>query len=184
MSDYNGWSNYETWNVKLWLDNEQYLQEWQEEITKESRKVGNRYNRLSNTLRESKFELADMVKDYVLDSDNGLIPDLGATMASDLLGSALDNVNWVEIAENMLSDYEDEEQDDTEDDTPSEPEEGDYTSGDHIHWYQYGKLAVTIGELEDYNKVLRIHMNQEGFWPNVWFISDHGNAHLITMESN
>ena len=25
MSDstYNGWKNYETWNVKLWLDNEQ-----------------------------------------------------------------------------------------------------------------------------------------------------------------
>jgi hypothetical protein len=22
---YNGWSNWETWNVKLWLDNDQYL---------------------------------------------------------------------------------------------------------------------------------------------------------------
>lgn len=25
--DYNGWTNYETWNVALWLDNEQGMQE-------------------------------------------------------------------------------------------------------------------------------------------------------------
>jgi hypothetical protein len=23
MADYNGWKNYETWNLKLWLDNDQ-----------------------------------------------------------------------------------------------------------------------------------------------------------------
>ena len=122
MSDYNGWTNYETWNVKLWLDNDQYLQDWQEETVKHARNVENRYNRLSNSLRDTKFTLADMVKEYVTDSDNGLIPDLGATMASDLLGSALDNVNWIEIAESMLSDYEEEQEDtedESEDDTPS-----------------------------------------------------------------
>lgn len=23
--EYNGWTNYETWNIKLWLDNEQWM---------------------------------------------------------------------------------------------------------------------------------------------------------------
>lgn len=59
------------------------------------------------------------------------------------------------------------------------PEEGDYTTEDHEHWYQHGKLAVE----GDYADVVQ-HMNQEKFWPNAWFISDHGNAHLITMESD
>jgi hypothetical protein len=27
MSNYNGWTNYETWLVKLWLDNDQWSQE-------------------------------------------------------------------------------------------------------------------------------------------------------------
>ena len=26
------------------------------------------------------------------------------------------------------------------------------------------------------------HMEKEGYWPNAWFISDHGNAHLIDLE--
>lgn len=185
MSDYNGWTNYETWNVKLWLDNEEYLQDWQEEITQESRKIENRFfNRLTNSYRDVKFELADMVKEYVTDPDNGLIPDLGATMASDLLGSALDNVNWIEIAENMLSDYEEENEDDESYNEPSEPEEGDYTSEDHCKWYQFGKLAVTVSIDGDYKQALREHMEQEQYWPNVWFISDHGNAHLITLQES
>lgn len=30
--EYNGWTNFETWNVNLWLDNEQSSQEyWQEQ---------------------------------------------------------------------------------------------------------------------------------------------------------
>lgn len=28
MSDYNGWKNYPTWNVKLWLDNDESTVEW------------------------------------------------------------------------------------------------------------------------------------------------------------
>lgn len=63
------------------------------------------------------------------------------------------------------------------------PEEGDYTTGDHSKFYQYHKLVVTVdidattdemwGELDD-------HMDANQYWPNVWFISDHGNAHLMS----
>lgn len=38
--EYNGWQNYETWNVALWLDNEQgsynYWRERAEEIVKDA----------------------------------------------------------------------------------------------------------------------------------------------------
>jgi hypothetical protein len=57
-----------------------------------------------------------------------------------------------------------------------EPEEGDIVTTDHEHWYQDGKLVVT-GDEND----VREYMDDERFWPNVWFISDHGNAHLITL---
>lgn len=60
-------------------------------------------------------------------------------------------------------------------DGEGEPEEGDITTEDHHKWYQYGKLYVT-GDEDD----VRAKMDEERFWPNLWWISDHGNAHLIT----
>jgi hypothetical protein len=27
---------------------------------------------------------------------------------------------------------------------------------------------------------LKAYMDKEGFWPDAWFISDHGNAHRIS----
>jgi hypothetical protein len=63
-----------------------------------------------------------------------------------------------------------------------EPEEGDYSTEDHIHFYQYGKLVVTVPEGESIRQALQDHMNENAFFPNVWFISDHGNAHLMTLD--
>ncbi len=57
-----------------------------------------------------------------------------------------------------------------------EVEEGDITTEDHTRWYQYGKLYFTGDE-----KGLLKKMNKDKFWPNVWFVSDHGNAHLVTL---
>ena len=62
-----------------------------------------------------------------------------------------------------------------------EPDEGDYTTGDHRTFFQYGRLAVVVDDGEEWAHTLKDHMDSEGFWPNVWFISDHGNAHLIDM---
>jgi hypothetical protein len=55
-----------------------------------------------------------------------------------------------------------------------EPLEGDITTEDHEHWYQYGKLYFT-GDYVDLKKKMKV----DKFWPNVFFISDHGNAHLV-----
>jgi len=62
---------------------------------------------------------------------------------------------------------------------PTEPGEDDITTEDDRNFYQYGKLVFTLSEDEDVNKGIADRLDQIKFWPDVWFISDHGNAHLI-----
>jgi hypothetical protein len=57
-------------------------------------------------------------------------------------------------------------------------EEGDITTEDHEHWFQYGKL-YHVGD----ENSLKQQMEADQFWPNTWFISDNGNAHLISLDS-
>ena len=40
MSTYNGWANYETWNVALWIDNEQGTYEEARDMARRARSVG------------------------------------------------------------------------------------------------------------------------------------------------
>ena len=67
-------------------------------------------------------------------------------------------------------------------DTFDAPEEGDYTTADHEHFHQFGKLVLVVSEEEEWRPKLKAQMDREQFWPNVWWISDHGNAHLMQME--
>lgn len=61
-----------------------------------------------------------------------------------------------------------------------QPQEDDYTTSDHCEFYQNGKLVVEVDkDADDWRPAVRAHMDKEQFWPNVWFISDHGNAHLL-----
>jgi hypothetical protein len=84
---YNGWSNYETWCVKLWLDNEEGSQRDMERIATHAR---------------TEYEGAADLKSYVQD----MMPELGGTLWGDLLNSALDEVNWQEIVTGIREDDE------------------------------------------------------------------------------
>ena len=87
MTDYNGWSNYETWNVKLWLDNDEGI-----------------YNEVLSWAKEVKgtkdpeVKLADRIKDYIEEN----APELGSSCYADLLNASLGEVNYYEIAESIL----------------------------------------------------------------------------------
>lgn len=77
---------------------------------------------------------------------------------------------------------------DSEEEEPTEPEEGDYTTEDYRKFYQYGKLVVSI-PMEDYDadpdcwtKAVKEHMNSQRFWPSVWHCSDHGNWSLLSED--
>lgn len=87
------------------------------------------------------------------------------------------------VTEFWLTFYDYIEVDEPDDDAePTEPEEGDYTTADHCKFYQYDKLVVECKPEDDHVAAVRAHMEKEQFWPSVWFISDHGNAHLIDMS--
>ena len=81
----NGWANYETWNVKLWLDNDEGTQADMERIVKHARKP---------------MEAEDALRDYVRD----MMPDLAPSMFSDILSAAMSEVDWREIVASIRED--------------------------------------------------------------------------------
>ena len=89
-NEYNGYSNYQTWNVALWLDNDEGSYQHIRTMT----------NTLNLQVEDKSWEFADWLKGFV-EEYNPL--DNKASMFSDLLGHALANVNYQEIAENILS---------------------------------------------------------------------------------
>ena len=91
---YNGWANYETWNVALWIDNEEGSYHERKDLARHANSVG---------------DLADRLKGWIEE----MAPDLGATMYADLLNAALSEVDWYEIAEHW---YEEEHGEDSETD--------------------------------------------------------------------
>ena len=94
---YQGWKNYETWAVKLWLDNDEAGQGLQADLLKQAQDTPkNKYWTREETTR---FTLADLLKEAMTDANP--LNDT-ATVWTDLLNSALENVDWHEIAENII----------------------------------------------------------------------------------
>jgi hypothetical protein len=107
---YNGWTNYETWNVALWLDNEQdssdYWRERAEELAKELKDEPSANARLTGrepfTLQEKiALKLREELKD--LHEENA--PTVEGVYA-DLLNAALSEVNWYEIGKKYADEVE------------------------------------------------------------------------------
>jgi hypothetical protein len=102
--EYNGWTNYETWAVNLWLDNEQgshYY--WRSAARNAIRRA--QVEPVPSYLTAQEYawmKLADELKESITDS----APDLGASMFSDLLSAALSEVDWREIAIAMLDELD------------------------------------------------------------------------------
>ena len=97
---YQGWTNYETWAVSLWLDNDEGLYY---EVRELARRVRGKHKL---------YDLADALEQLVEDN----APDLGATLYGNLLTHAMAQANWREIAEHLLGDDGGETGDDDDDD--------------------------------------------------------------------
>ena len=107
MAEYNGWTNYETWNVALWIDNDQgtyeMVKEWASEAWEEAEIP--KYSWLTRE-RGAVYLIAERIKELVEDG-NPLGGD--ASMYTDLLNGALSEVDWREIATGRIDEVEKEE---------------------------------------------------------------------------
>lgn len=91
MAEYNGWTNYETWAVKLWMDNDEEGQEY--------------FTEMAGEVDGDTHELARQIEDYHDRLHEEIDLPLYGVFA-DLLNSAMSEVNWYEIAENVLSEMD------------------------------------------------------------------------------
>jgi hypothetical protein len=100
-NEYNGWTNYETWCLKLWIDNEEgssrYWDDTAQEVYNEAQADGTFTRDERATL-----DLSDRLKSEFEEAQ----PDLGASMWADLLNAAMSEVNWHEIAEHYVADID------------------------------------------------------------------------------
>lgn len=106
---YNGWTNYETWNLKLWMDNDEGSYRYWQEVAQEcydDAQADKTFTREENAA----FALTDRLKEETEES----MPEVDGFFG-DVMRAAVSEVNWHEIAENLLTDVdkpEDEESDD------------------------------------------------------------------------
>ena len=90
---YNGWTNYETWCLNIWIDNDQYLAERKAELIRE---VTLHYD--DKQAYELSLLLESMVEELKEDA-------LEVGLLSDLLGGAIGKINFFELAEHYLDDF-------------------------------------------------------------------------------
>jgi len=102
MSDkYNGWTNYETWNAKLWMYNDVGSYNYWNERAQETYDAAEADDSFTRDERAA-LDLADILKD----EHEGNMPELPASFWSDILNAALSEVNWYEIATSLIEDVE------------------------------------------------------------------------------
>jgi hypothetical protein len=93
--DYNGWTNYETWNANLWMsESASYYDEMADRLFED---LPEEHDEADENGLISK--LADMFKDE-FEENNPLASD--SSPYADMLSAAISEIDWYEIAEHYI----------------------------------------------------------------------------------
>jgi hypothetical protein len=109
---YNGWTNYETWAVKLWMDNDRgSYNYWREAIEEAWFSTADKHpNEFMDRSSNARTLLADRLKDeHDSQSDHPVFEAANGTVYADLLNAALSEVDWREIANSLLESAEEDD---------------------------------------------------------------------------
>lgn len=99
---YEGWNTYETWAVSLWLNNDWSSYSTCRSLASEARRHAVQDTRVTDGLwtakQAARSTLAQLLQELVEEGS----PLTDATLYSDLIRSALSEVDWSQIAESLL----------------------------------------------------------------------------------
>lgn len=100
---YNGWTNYETWAVNLWIDNDQGSDRYWRECAAEAWAAADGDDRPSYWTRSEAalYALSDRIK---RETEEGSPLANESSLYADLMTAALSEVDWQEIADGLLED--------------------------------------------------------------------------------
>ena len=102
---FNGWSNYETWAVALWMDNNEgdyrQLRYLARRVYRDARIQHRKGESDTPILETARIEIATCLQDKVYEETiHGI-----QCLTMDLLNSSLDQVDWHELAQSLLDEF-------------------------------------------------------------------------------
>ena len=136
INTYNGWENYETWCVNLWLENEESTY----------RAIGEMVNDVDTI-----DELAESIQNFVEE----LTPDTSG-MFSDLLNHALGSVAWDDIAKSWWEEWRNETVYDIDSDLFGDTPMATFAEIDEMV-SQWEKVEGWIFDVEESGDELRVY---------------------------
>lgn len=119
---YNGRTNRATWAVNLWIENEEPSYRWSRRLAKDCYRDAEADGTFTRA-EQAQSALAEALKEEI--EDGNPLNDAN-NLYSDLLSSALESVNWREIARSYIEevqeeiDREEQEDEDSEDESPAD----------------------------------------------------------------